>query len=528
MKYRFDGYSLSLERAELSRGHEEIPLEPLAYRLLCLLVENHDRMVPKEELVEKVWKRPFISDAAISTLVKVVRHALGDDGAQQKFIRTVRGRGFRFVAPVRIDTESVNITTEHGAANADGDNDTNETPSQALPDKPSIAVLPFQLLGRDSQDSVLADAIPHDLIQALSQLRWLFVIARGSTFRFRTLNTDVQEIGKALNVGYVLAGSIETRGSVSGISVELSDCRTGEVVWAKRFNATTDDAHDIRTQIIARVVSSLEVYIPMNEARIARLNVSENLDAWSNYHLGLHHMYRFTKEGNARATGYFEKSVLQDPLFARAHAGLSFTSFQDAFVSYNDDPQSAALAARRFAERSLELDAMDPFSNLTMGRAYWLDGDLENALDWLNRAITLSPNYAQGHYSHAFSDVLSGGTDTVRANVDTALNLSPLDPLVYGMFGTLALSYVSTGDYQSASNWAEKAARAPGAHFLIAMMAVAAHTLNGEQDKANVWACSTKNRRPDANLLQFFAAFPFTDAVVRNKLKVALLKSGFK
>ena len=237
-------------------------------------------------------------------------------------------------------------------------------------------------------------------------------------------------------------------------------------------------------------------------------------------------MYRFTQDDNAKATWLFEKAVAQDPQFARAFAGLSFTSFQSAFMKYKDGPKDAALDARRFAERSVEIDPLDPFSNLTMGRSYWLQKDLERSNDWLDRSIVLSPNYSHGHYSHAFTDILSARPENALAHVDTAFKLSPLDPFVYAMFGVRALSFVVEGDYKSAAEWAEKAARAPGSHFLIAMIAVTANSLNHNQETAQFWVNNIRSRRVDANQRHFFASFPFSNAEVRRKISDTLAICG--
>lgn len=519
MEYHFKNFALDPAKFELRKKGNLIPVEPQVFLLLRLLIENADRMVSKDEIVDTVWGGSAVSDASIASRIRSARNAIGDDGKAQHTIRTVHGRGFRFVA--ELATQPVDCTAQvreaPGAANP-------QEPVKTT--KPSIVVLPFQLLGATGQGIVLAEAIPHELIQALSRLRWLLVIARGSAFRFRSMDRDVKAIGNALNVRYVLAGSVEALDRSLAVTVELSDSRSGEVVWGDRFASTLEAVHDIRSLIVARVISSLEVYIPLNEARAARLGVSENLDAWSNYHLGLQHMYRFTMEDNAKATGLFQRAVEQDPGFARAHAGLSFTSFQDAFVRYNEKHETAALAARRFAERSIELDSLDPFSNFTMGRSYLLEGDLDSCGEWLDRAITLSPNFAQGYYSRAFADMLSCKAETARSNVETAVLLSPLDPFVYGMLGTRALSFIIDGDYESAAQWAEKAARAPGAHFLIAMIAVSAYALNRNRDKAEFWTANVRGRRPDASQDHFFESFPFSDAGVRQRISDALARYG--
>jgi tetratricopeptide (TPR) repeat protein len=255
--------------------------------------------------------------------------------------------------------------------------------------------------------------------------------------------------------------------------------------------------------------------------------VPANLNAWSNYHLALQHMYRFTKQDNAAAAALFERALSQDHGFARASAGLSFTHFQDAFVKYSDAPEKAAANARRFAERSLELDPLDPFANFNMCRSFWLAGEMEGSIAWLDRAVSLSPNYAQGIYSRAFTEVLSGQAGTARGYVDNAVSLSPLDPLLYGMLGVRALSYVAEGDFEKAAFWAEKAARSPGAHHLISMIAMAAHTLDNNEQKALFWMADIYRREPNASQAHFFNSFPFSDPSVRERISGAFSLHGF-
>jgi TolB-like protein/Tfp pilus assembly protein PilF len=521
MKYVFDNYSLDPEKFELRENGDLIHIEPQVFALLKLLIEHRDRLVSKDEIIAEVWNNRIVSDASIANRIKFVRSAIGDDGSRQIAIRTIHGKGFRFIAKANVVDERQNTSAgvSGNGKPCDADFPLEERRQST---KPSIAVLPFQFLGPADSDKILADAIPHDLIQALSRLRWLFVIARGSAFRFRSAIDDPEMVGKALGVRYLLAGSVEKHGNKLFITTELSDTHTGGVIWGDRFSAAPDDVHQIRQEIITKVLASLEVYIPLNEAQIARLSLSENLDSWSKYHLGLQHMYRFTRNDNERASEYFTQATELDPSFARAHAGLSFTSFQNAFLWYGGKQNSALQDAFRFAERSIELDPLDPFSNLNIGRALMLQGDLDGSVHWLDNAITLSPSYSQGYYSHAFSNLLAGKTVTSLSHFEIALALSPLDPLAYAMMSGRCLSFVNDGDFERAAEAGEKAARAPGAHFIVEMIALIAHSLNEDPAKAQIWADKIRRQRPDANQALFFSSFPFSDTKIERRISDAL------
>ena len=516
MLYRFGEFSLDAERCELRSGADLIHVEPQVLALIRLLIENRHRLIPRDEIVDRVWDGRIVSDAAISSRIKSARQALGDSGEAQRVIRTVPKLGFRFVAEV--------AAVETGPAPAPLRAEMAEPTGPA--ERPSIAVLPFEVVGATGPTAWVAEALPHDLIAALSRLRWLFVIARGSSFRFRGAEATLARVREALNVRYVLSGAVEIAGADMAITVELADARDEGVLWSDRFRGRLEGVHDIRDQVVQAVIGALELQIPLNEARRARLTSPSNLDAWSAYHLGLHHMYRFNREGTARAAALFEQAIALEPGFARAHAGLSFAHFESAFLKFADDPARAAELARACAEAGLEKDELDPFCNLVMGRAFWLTAELEASLSWLERAVALNPNYAQAKYSRGWTETVLGHSLEGRGNADAALALSPLDPLAYGMLGVRAVTHMALDEPAEAAAWGERAARAPGAHPLIDVIAALGHGLNGEAARARVWADSARRRSPGLTGGDFLQAFPFRDPVMRGRVTATLADLG--
>ena len=522
MIYLFEDFELDTARVELRTNGGAIRIEPQVFALLSFLVENRDRLVTKEEIIERIWDGRFVSDSAVASRIKSARHALSDDGRSQRLIRTIHRVGFRFVA----DVTTMAAAARHEARAGAGDARDVDHAEAAQTSRPSIAVLPFRLVGVAGLHFAIADALPHDLITELSRLHWLFVIARGSSFRFRGAEAEIDRVRTALNVRYCLSGVVEIRDSAMTVSVELCDTQDRGVVWSERFRAQAGAVHEIREEIVRAVINALELQIPLNEARRARLKSPEHLDAWSAYHLGLHHMYRFNKADNLAATAFFERAAAKEPGFARAYAGLSFTHFQNAFLRYADNISEAAKLARQFAEQSLERDPVDPFGNLTMGRAFWLHGDLDGSLPWLERANTLNPNYAQAKYSQAWTEALLGSAAASQSHVDAALALSPLDPLRYGMLGVRAFAHIVLGESAQAADWAERAARSPGAHTLIEMVVVA-HGLNGDDARAKAWAESARARVPNLTGAEFLHAFPFRDPLTHKRISKTLERFGF-
>lgn len=525
MKYHFDQFVIDCNLAQLSLNGEALALEPRVFNLLVLLVENRQRVVSKDELVERLWAGRFTSDTAISTCVKSLRKVLNDDGEKQIYIKTVRGRGLRFIGELiePLALESPGAKTPNRLSSAS--NFLQAAP--AAQSKPSIIVLPFHNPAAHDASGIVCEALAHELIQALSRLRWLRVIARGTAFQFRHAHVDVRKLGEQLQLRYVLCGSIEPIGNLYAVTVELNDCHSEDVVWAERFEVGAEQLHDMRQSILGSVIAALEMYIPLHEAALAALQTSDNLDAWSNYHLGLRHMFRFTPADNQRAAFYFDKAIMQDPGFARAYAGKSFTRFQDDFLNYSNDSDAARRDARAFAERGIELDPLDPFTNYNMGRSFWLEDNILDGMGWLERSVSLSPNFAQGFYSCAFSEVMQGNPARALENSAQALNLSPLDPLSYAVFSVRALANLRVEDMAQALYWTQKAARAPGAHFLILMITAATFALAGDITRARYWREQVRKRNGQADLSHFFKAFPFSDKDFCSTLTKGLKLAGF-
>ena len=517
MSFCFGSFQLDAERFELRKEGVPVGAEPQVVALLLFLVANRHRLVTKDEILDAVWNGRIVSDAAVASRIKSARQAVGDDGKLQHMIRTVHGRGFRFVADVSDTTCRLAVVAAEQPDN----------PQKSEHDRPSIAVLPFLVIGDVGQHAIIAEALPHDVIAELCRLRWLFVIARNSSFRFTGGATDPRPVGTVLGVRYLLSGTLENRGDGIAVSVELIDTRSDGVIWAERYVVAAGGVHEVRTEIVSSVVAALEIHIPFHEANRARLSSPDSLDAWSAYHLGLQKMFQFNGRGNAEAAMLFALAVKREPGFARAHAGLSFTHFQDAFLDYAD----AAIATRKAlaaAERAVELDPLDPFVNFSMGRVHWLSGDLQAGLGWLDKSTTLSPNYAQGTYARAWTETLLGNSDEGQLHADRAMALSPIDPLRYAMLATRALAHLIRGERSEAMAWADRAAREPGAHALIAAIAAACDAAGGNQAGAEAWIRKARGQHPALTRARFFPSFPFGEAAALSQVSKALGQAGLE
>ncbi len=494
-------------------------VEPLVFDLIVFLAGSSGRVISRDEIIEQVWGGRIVSDATISSCIKSARQALGDSGAEQSLIRTVRGRGFKFIANVTTSGDEPHVAAMPARDIAPAPLIPSELPAQGAP---SIAVLPLQLLTPNERHDRLGDAVSQEVILELSRLHWLFVIARGSSFMFRDPNVDLRSVSETLGVRYVLTGTLSIHGQTSVVAVELVQGSDGRVIWAQRFEQPLSELLLLKSTIAANIVGAVETRIQTTEAIHAGRLPTENLDAWSAYHRGLWHMFRYNEADNAAAADLFARAAAEDPYFARAHAGLSFTHFQKAFLNFSTDREEDRRLTRMYAERSFELDPLDPFVNLTMGRSDWLAGDLEAAMPWLKRSIDLSPNYAFAIYNHALLGVLQGDGEQGEQRVKRAISLSPVDPLSYAMLGTRSMSHMLRGDYDTAADWAARAIRAPHAHFQIFALAAIAYEMIGERDLAEQTLARIQRMKPDFRQSDFFRAFQFTDGEFRAEITKAM------
>jgi len=517
MIYSFENFEVDTDRFEIRCDGVPEKVEPQVFSLIELLVSNHRQVVSKDEINLRIWGGRIVSEAVVNSRIRTARQVLGDNGKDQRIIETIRGRGFRFALAPEVSA-AVELTVPAARpmpAHLDAKTDvTNEAPA--------IAVLPFQMMSDDARYAMLADAVAHETIVELSRLHWLFVIARGSSFRFREPDADLTTVGEVLGARYLLTGSVTVLGNRSVVSVELASARDNRVLWGDRFETPLQDLLELRFTIVTQIVSALELRIPLLEAGRAATVPTDNLDSWSAYHRGLWHMHRFNPHDNEIAARMFQRAVEADQNFARAYAGLSFTHFQNAFVGYSNALQLDRDQARAFAEKSIELDPLDPFANLTLGRAYQLADDLASARVWFDRSVELNPNYAMAMYNRGLIDAIAGLGAESEASVERAMALSPIDPLHYAFLGARAISYLVREDYQTAQVWAEKGARAPNAHVILRVIAAMASRLAGDLETTDYWVKEIQRVDGGYDTGKFLNAFPFRDDETRAKVVATL------
>jgi DNA-binding SARP family transcriptional activator len=482
------------------------------------LLESLAKNVPDEEALAYLdkWLRsaPFDRSAherLLTTLARLGRRREGEEhllGAARLFeaegvdcapLREVWRRALALAsAPRRQAASSVapaSAATEGSAA--------------AVPRRASIAVMPFadQSTAADVRGGA-GDALAHDVITQLAKLRSLFVIAQGSVFALHERSIGAEAAGRMLNVDYIVSGSVRRLGERITVMVELVETRTSRIIWADVFDRKTDDAFIVLEEIAGHIVASVVHEIEATERNRAILKPPNSLDAWEAHHRGLWHMYRFNRSDNELAQRFFETAVRLDPTFARAHAGLSFTHFQNAFQGWAERAPQIDLAFEA-AGRSLQADDRDPAAYWAMGRALWLRGDQHQSVIELERAIDLSPNFALGHYALSFVHSQAGDPHAAISAADHSRDLSPFDPLLFAMLGARAMSLVRLGRFEEAAEWASKAAARPNAHAHILAIAAYSLALAGRFEEARGHAAAIRKTLPHYTVTDFLTAFRF-------------------
>jgi DNA-binding SARP family transcriptional activator/TolB-like protein/Flp pilus assembly protein TadD len=384
-----------------------------------------------------------------------------------------------------------------------------ETPITAATRRASIAVMPF--IDRSEGAAVRggsAGALAYDVITRLAKLRALFVIAQGTVFALHERGIGAEQAGRMLNVDYVVSGSLSRSGDRIMVAVELAETRTARIVWAEVFNRKLDDAFAVLDEIGNRIVASIASEIETIERNRAILRPPNSLDAWEAHHRGLWHMYRFSRADNERAQHFFKRALQLDPTFARAYAGLSFTHFQNAFQGWSKRGPEIDRAYEA-AGQALMADDRDPAAHWAMGRAQWLRGNSDQSVAELAQSVDLSPNFALAHYNLAFVHSTNGDPGAAIPSSDYSRDLSPFDPMLFGMLGARAMALVRLERFDEAAEWAIKAAARPNAFAHIHAIAAYSLALAGRVEAGRAHMAVIHKELPRYAVKDFVTAMQF-------------------
>src|SRR5882757_1849850 len=348
--FLFENYCLDADRRELRRGLELIAIGPKVFDLLLFLVRNREQVVTRDDLLQAVWDGRIVSESTLTSHINAVRKAIGDTGKEQRLIRTVSRRGLRFVGKIEEQElpAGIPVTTPDIAGEK-------LTPVLALPDSPSIAVLPFRNLGGNVEQDYFADGIVEEIITALSRIRWLFVIAHNSSFTYKGRTVDEKQVGRELGVRYVVEGSVRQSESRIRITGQLVDASAGTHLRADRFEGRLDDIFELQDQIATSIVGVIASQLERAEIERARRKPTGNLSAYDNYLRAMPHLHRGTREAINEALPPLYKAMQIDPEFASAHAMAAWCHFWRKINGWMIDRPEEIAEGVRLARLAVEL-----------------------------------------------------------------------------------------------------------------------------------------------------------------------------
>lgn len=393
-----------------------------------------------------------------------------------------------------------------------------------LPDRPSIAVLPFTNMSGDPEQEYFSDGITEDIITALSRLRWFFVIARNSTFVYKGKAVDVKQIGREFGVRYVLEGSIRKSGQRVRITAQLLDATNGTHIWADRYDREITDIFALQDEITNSVTSAIEPKLLAAEGVRAEIRSVEDLDAWDMVARALSHYWKLTASGNDTAIAILREAVRRHPNYAPAHSMLAFAllvSGHMGWVASKDDRE----AATRLAHHARELDDNDPWAYLALGYLAFTARQTDEAARLFRAALELNPNFAAAHGYVAWALAFDGRSDESIAHANQAIRMSPRDPLNCFFYSSLAAAHYFAKRYDQALVAIRQALAQRPNIMLAHRMLCASLAQSGHIDEAKAAMHTLLQLQPGLTVAWIKESVPYTDKVMPHFLE-GMRKAG--
>lgn len=394
-----------------------------------------------------------------------------------------------------------------------------------MPDKPSIAVLPFVNMSDDPKQEYFSDGMTEEIITALSKVPNLFVIARNSTFTYKGKPVKVKQVSEELGVRYVLEGSVQKSGDRVRITAKLIDALSGHHLWAERYDRDLKDIFALQDEITMKVITGLQVELTAGEMAGVIAKGTKNIDAFTKYLRAFELGNRHTKEGNAQARKILEEAIALDPEYPRLHIGLALTHVMDVWFGTTDYPDQSLARAFEFAQKAISLDASHGAPYSILGLVYGMKRQYEKAIPELERGVSLDPNSAENIFRLGCVLNWAGRAEEAIPYIQNAMRLNPLPPASY--FIHLAVSYRDSGQYEKAIDAAKKALqREPNTQFAYIHMAVSYIRL-GQEKEARAAAAEILRINPKFSLEGYAKMLPFPQPVA-DRIIEDLRKAGLK
>jgi adenylate cyclase len=443
--FLFEGFRL--DRSGLSRRDQNGAFIPIAIgsralQVLHTLVDRSGDLVSRDEILEAVWPGTVIEGSNLPVQIAALRRVLDQGRAGGSCIQTIASRGYRFAAPVK-----------RGSADA----------GLPLPEKPSIAVLPFANLSGDPEQEYFADGMVEEIITALSRIRWLFVIARNSSFTYKGQAVDVKQVGRELGVRYVLEGAVRKAGGRVRITAQLIDATTGAHLWADRFDGSPEDVFDLQDKVASSVAGVIEPTLEAAEIRRSSERPTSDLTAYDLYLRALQHWDSHEKNRIVLALDLLGQAIERDPQYGPALALAAHCHRYFAVLNWTEDPEAVRLTSVGLARRALRVGPDDPdvLGRVAVTFGYFGE-DIGVAVGLIDRCLALNPSYARAWHWSGLLRVFAGQPERALDDFQNYLRLSPRDRIT-GYMNSIGEAYFFCRRFdEAATNLLGSLERAPG------------------------------------------------------------------
>lgn len=511
--YEFSSFRIDAAERVLFCDGALVPLAPKAFDILLLLVERSGHLVEKAEIMDAVWPDTFVEEANLTQNVFTLRKVLGKRDTEHLFIETVSKRGYRFIAPVKKLEQEASAQEIKGAL-------AGPLPGHERPSNPSeeavnsLAILPFINASNDQNAEYLADGITESIINSLSQLSHLRVMARSTVFHYKGMSVNPQEAGRELRVGAVLTGRILSYDERLVIRTELVDVAGGWAIWGAQYNRKSSDILEVQEEIAWEIAYNLRIKLTSQVQELLTRRYTEHTEAYRLYLMGRFFWNKYTREGVEKGIDYFQRAIEHDPNYALAYAGLA-----DAYHRLSNlylPPVEALPRARAAAVKAVEIDDLLAEAHASFGllKMYY-DHDWDGAESEFKRAIELNPGLTLSHkrygeylmYTRRFNEALEEYrlalkfdplSLQVNLNIGTALSLMreydlaikqlrktiELDINYYPAYLVLGCAYLASGNCQTAIAELKRAWQLNKEAYIILGFLGHAYAVAGRLDEA--------------------------------------------
>jgi TolB-like protein/tetratricopeptide (TPR) repeat protein len=482
MIHEFGPFRLDSVAEMLFRGREPIALGQRAVALLRLLLERARAPVSKQSLIDAAWPDLIVEESNLTVQIAALRRVFEEVSEGAEWIETLPRRGYRYVGPAVVTHDLPEAAAE-------------ERPRLALPDKPSVAVLPFSNLNGDPEQEYFADGMVEDIIAGLSRIKWLFVIARNSSFTYKGIAVDVKRVGRELGVRYILQGSLRKDGGRVRVAAQMIEAETGGHLWSERFDRPLDDIFELQDEIALNVVGAIEPSLRRAELERVKRKRPDSLDAYDLVLQSQSDVFSGMPAQVTKALVLLERALALDPGYALAHA-FAAMCHHCLFLRAGLHEEARA-ASIRHAQAAILHGQDDALALTFAGFSIGMDGhDHDAAFAALEAALAVSPSSA---ITYNVGGVIFGWAGEAERAIEwgeRAMRLSPFDPWAWSAFHALALGHFHRGRYEAAAKAARKAVLLNPAHSISHMLLVAPLAKLGRVKEAEAAAARVLELQP--------------------------------